>query len=83
VQAEKIRHLPLGVPMTLHRLFHFLVPPAPVPEDPLGEYLTQFRPIYEALILRNLRNVFVLPKMILRRGRAMIESHHITTRIAN
>jgi len=45
--------------MTLHRLCHFLVPPPPVPEDPLGEYLTQFRPIYETLILRNLRKQFV------------------------
>ena len=59
MQAEKIHHLPLGVPMTVHGLFHFLVLPSPVPEDPLGEYLSQFWPIYETLFLRNLRKEFV------------------------
>ena len=39
MQAEKIRHLPLSVPMTLHRLFYFLIPPLPLPEDPLAKIL--------------------------------------------
>ena len=64
MQAKIIRYLPLGVSMTLHCLFHLLVSLPPVPANPLAEYLTQFRPIYETLIPGNLGNVFVLLKTI-------------------
>jgi hypothetical protein len=60
-----IRHLSLRVPITLYRLLDFIVPPSSVPQDSLGEYLTQFRPVHEPLTLWNLRNVFVLSKLSL------------------